>query len=70
MTDAAGKNLVAQHRIDDRAFAIRCATEKCNFHVIARQHFADIVDLEDKATKCLCLSFVDNVAMALTLGKS
>lgn len=34
VTNPTRQNLIAQHGIDNRTFPIRCATEKCNFHVI------------------------------------
>lgn len=69
MADAAGQNFISQHGIDNGTFAVRCTSEKCNFHVITRQNLSDVGNFEDIAAEGFVLRFVDDIALTLALGE-
>lgn len=70
VSDSAGQNPVAQHRVDDGGLAVGCAPEKCDFHVVTRQHLANVRYFDHVAVKCLRLGLVDDVGLSLILGEA
>lgn len=63
MADAAGQNLLPQHGIDDRALAIRGASEEGHLHMIPGQYLANTRYLKDIALEQFVFGLVDDVRL-------